>query len=75
MKITIEQAGEPTTIDGVHCRPWHGTTEKGVACTVYVTRIRVAEGMHEEFARELQETGTPKEQEHLNRAISLRHIL
>lgn len=36
MKITIESTPNTRRIDGVECRVWKGTTEKGNKCTVYV---------------------------------------
>lgn len=60
MKVTLESTATITTVtvNGVEvpARIWQGTTEKGVPCHAYVTRILVHKD-HDvgEFARDLQE--------------------
>lgn len=39
MKITIESAGQLTTIDGVPVRVWEGVTSGGIACYVFACRL------------------------------------
>ena len=74
MKITIESTSRLTTVDGVECRAWTGTTEAGTPCVVFVRRIAVEMGKHAEFERELLEKATPEELQGA-RAIPLREIL
>lgn len=40
MKMVIESTDVITTLDGVRCRVWEGTTERGVRVKVFVHRIR-----------------------------------
>lgn len=41
MELLIESTDELTTMDGVPVRVWHGTTDNGVKCLVFVHRIAV----------------------------------
>jgi hypothetical protein len=70
VKIMIESTDKLTTIDGTPVRLWHGCTESGTRCLVFVRRLAVptTEPM-EEFERELEETLPPGE------IVSLRQIL
>jgi hypothetical protein len=42
MKIIITATDQITQLDGVPVRVWDGVTEDGVACQVFVHRLRVA---------------------------------
>ena len=56
MKITVEPTGRFEAFNGVECRMWKGTTEKGVAVEFYVPCVRVlAEADQAEFQRALRE--------------------
>ncbi len=60
MKIQIESTDEITTLDGVPCRVWRGTTERGIDCFVFVHRIAVHKADDAaEFEAELAEMDTP----------------
>lgn len=52
MKLTIESTDELTQLDNATCRVWHGTTENGVPCVLYVRAIRVWAGVAGEFEQE-----------------------
>ena len=53
MKIKIESTDEHVTLDGVQCRVWKGTTERGVECNAFIHRLNVATGQEAEFEAEL----------------------
>lgn len=56
MKLTIEPTGYFEMVNGINCRMWRGTSEKGVAVELYVPLVRVrAEKDQAEFLNELQE--------------------
>ncbi len=55
MRIMIESTGQTPTIDGVQTRLWHGVTESGNECALYVHRLQVATEDAAEFDRELRE--------------------
>lgn len=59
MKITIESTDTIATLDGVKCRLWHGVTEDGTPCAVFVHRIAVDEAKQAAFDRELDEQREP----------------
>jgi len=49
-----------TTIEGAPVRVWHGMTERGTACIIYVRLLAVhSSADNEDFERELCETGPP----------------
>ena len=60
MKITIESTTKIVTADGIRCRVWEGTTERGVKITCLIPRIavRIGEDMLQ-FEAELQEQKAP----------------
>jgi hypothetical protein len=76
MKVTMESTSKIVQLNGVPARIWEGTTETGIPCHVYVTRIAVAEGLQPEqyrdFEVELSETRKPSAE---IEAIPLRMIL
>jgi hypothetical protein len=41
MQITIEPTDQVTTVNDAPCRLWNGTTDKGVACVLYVALVQV----------------------------------
>ncbi len=60
MTITIQPTGKITNIDGVTCRVWEGTTDRGAKCTLFIHRVAAAaDGDTEEFDRELKEQLPP----------------
>lgn len=60
MKITITATHHITTLEGVEGRVWHGVTEGGVKCYVFVHAIAVAEDDDTtEFEQELEEKLPP----------------
>jgi hypothetical protein len=70
MKITIEATEKLTKIDGVPVRLWHGLTETGARCEVFVHLIAVPKQENaEQFERELREQIPP------GAFFDLRHIL
>lgn len=61
MKITLESTDKIVTLNGVPARIWQGTTESGVPCHAYITRVGVDRTEDtSEFERELRETATPR---------------
>lgn len=60
MRIQIESTDIVTSIDGVPVRLWEGTTEGGISCQVYVHRLAVRDGEHQEMA-DLREQVQPAE--------------
>ena len=55
MKMTIEATDQLTDLDGVPVRVWHGLTEGGAPCIVFVHRIAVHNDVDaEQFDRELR---------------------
>lgn len=62
MNIQITSTNKITKIDGVECRVWEGTTERGTMVMVLVHRIAVHNNNPEEqevFAKELREELPP----------------
>ena len=60
VKITIESTNEITYVDGIRCRVWTGTTERGIACFVFAIRLAVRSDLDTtEFERELLEMDPP----------------
>ncbi|MCA8984497.1 MAG: hypothetical protein KDA76_12090 [Planctomycetaceae bacterium] len=59
MRIQIESTNEITTLDGVPCRVWRGTTESGIDCFVFVHRLAVHSEKAYEFDCELREMAPP----------------
>ena len=64
MKIQIQSTEHITTIDNVRVRAWHGTTESGIPCTVFVHQIAVSsEEDTTQFDAELEPDHEPREVE------------
>jgi hypothetical protein len=62
MRILIESTEALTTLDGVRCRLWQGTTEDNTPCDVFVLRVASADPWAQEaLARELTEPPRPRE--------------
>ena len=76
MKATIESTSKIVLINGIPCRLWEATTERGTTVHFFVTRVAVpeeaSEAEHAEFALELQECKAPSA---ASNAIPLRMIL
>ena len=73
MKVTLHSTSKIVTLNGLPARIWEGTTEGGIPCHAYVTRIAVAEDADAtEFEKELQEHTAPSPE---IEAIPLRMIL
>lgn len=71
MKLMIEATADIVTIDGVECRRWKGTTERGVECEVFVHRLAVHKDHDSsQFELELAEQMPPGKP-----VIDVRHIL
>lgn len=62
MKITITSTDNITQVHGVPVRLWHGVTERGIRCLVFVRSLMVHTARDtDQFDRELIETGAPAE--------------
>lgn len=62
MQITIESTEKLTTIEGVPCRLWKGTTAAGIECHVFVHRIAVHNAADsQQFDKQLKEQLPPVE--------------
>jgi len=76
MKVTLEPTTKLVELDGVKCRIWEGTTERGVPVHAYILRVAVPDGRpledYEQFALDLVETRAPSS---AVQAIPLRMIL
>lgn len=64
MKVMLESTTKiiQLTLDGqtLPARVWEGTTEHGIRCHAYITRIAVAKDLDaSQFERELQEHRSP----------------
>lgn len=60
MKITIENTSKFATLDGVLCRIWEGTTEKGIKMHAFIPLIGVERSEDgAEFERDLKEVRAP----------------
>jgi len=62
MQILITATEQTTTLDGIPCRLWHGVTEGGHPCDVFVLRVGSADvHAQEELVRALREMPPPRE--------------
>ncbi|MBK8200289.1 MAG: hypothetical protein IPK75_18235 [Acidobacteria bacterium] len=78
MKVMLESTSKITFLvvngEEVPARVWEGTTESGIPCHAYITRIAVnAQHDAAEFERDLRETRPPSAD--LARAIPMRMVL
>jgi hypothetical protein len=73
MRITVESTTKKVQLNGVPARIWEGTTDSGIPVHVYITRVAVEEGQHQEqFERELDQHRAPSP---AVQAISLKLVL
>jgi hypothetical protein len=57
MTVTLSNTDKVVQIAGVPARVWEGTTDTGIPCHAFITRIAVAKDQDaSQFERELQET-------------------
>jgi len=60
MKITLESTTKIVHLNGVMCRVWEGTTERGVAMHAYIAMVAVDRDEDtKDFERDLQEHRPP----------------
>lgn len=60
MKITIESTTQVVKVNGVDCRVWEGTTERGVSVYALIPRVAAKAGDDcSEFEAELKEHAAP----------------
>lgn len=60
MKITIESTTRIVNVNGIDCRQWEGTTERGVEIVVLIPRIAVRKDQDaSQFEEELKKQGAP----------------
>jgi hypothetical protein len=60
MKITIESTTKVVNANGIECRVWEGTTERGVKIEVLIPRIAALANQDlSQFEAELKETHAP----------------
>ncbi len=60
MKMTIESTSKIVAANGIDCRVWEGTTERGVKVICLIPRIAVQEGQDvSQFETELQQHRAP----------------
>jgi hypothetical protein len=60
MKISIESTTKVVFLNGVQCRVWEGTTERGVPMHCYIARVAVKDGEDQsQFEGELREMRQP----------------
>lgn len=73
MTMTITSTSKVVTLDGVQCRVWEGSTERGVKVHCFIPRVAVRNGLDTaQFEAELQEQAVPSPEVE---AIPLRMIL
>lgn len=62
MKITVESTSRIVEVDGVLCRAWEGTTERGVEVSVLIPRVRARHDADTgQLDRELLEMRAPRD--------------
>lgn len=61
MKLTLTPTNQFALLNGTECRIWHGESEGGIDCLVFIHRISV-EGEREQilFGQEMGEQPNPK---------------
>jgi len=60
MKVLLESTSKLVEINGITCRVWEGTTERGIAVHAFVVRVGVdRDADAAEFERDLRETRAP----------------
>ena len=69
MELLLKATDQITRFDGVECRIWEGTTERGVPCKVFVHRLIAHHNMDcNQFEQELHECMPP------GRLVSIKQI-
>jgi hypothetical protein len=64
MKVLLESTDKVVTFNGIEARLWQGTTESGVECHAFITRIGVDKTADvSQFERELLEKPAPHKAE------------
>jgi len=59
MKIDLRPTGRFEYVNGVRCRMWEGSTDKGIELAAFIPLIAVRRELdNEEFQRELNEVET-----------------
>ena len=59
-KITLESTDKTVHVNGVECRLWEGTTERGVPIHAYIALLGIANGLDaSELEAELKERRPP----------------
>lgn len=62
VKIRLESTSQIIRFNGVECRVWEGTSERGIAIVAFIPRLAVsADADSTEFDRELLEQPVPRE--------------
>lgn len=75
MHITITPTPTITKIDGTRVRLWHGVTDSGTPCQVFVHLVSArTDHSHDDLARELLELPAPREVSLAN-VLGLREVL
>lgn len=60
MKVTLESTMKIVALDGVDCRIWEGTTERGVRIHAYIAQVAVDRAEDSsELDRDLRENKPP----------------
>ncbi len=63
MRLTIEPTAQIVELNGVQCRVWKGSSDRGTRCDLFIALIAVAddEGLDAQavFSRELLEKKAP----------------
>lgn len=60
MKMTIESTTKIVKLNGIDCRVWEGTTERGVAVHCFIPRVFVKNGQDlTQFEQEFKEQRAP----------------
>jgi hypothetical protein len=73
MKITIESTGRIVNLEGIDCRLWEGTTERGVKIECLIPRVAARDDQDlSQFEAELKEQRAPSFRES---AFPLRMLL
>ena len=73
MTMTITSTSKVVTLDGVQCRVWEGSSERGVKLHCFIPRVAVAADQDvSQFEAELQEKAAPSPEVEV---IPLRMIL
>lgn len=62
MKVTLESTTKIVTFNGIECRIWEGTTERGLPIHAYIAQVAVDRAEDSsELDRDLRENKPPSE--------------